>query len=149
MLLAPGLRRFCLLACGLAGFALGLPVRAQAELAAPPESVERLIVQYRAEALTAGRVVVAASDAASDGASRVARSAGLGRVSGLRYLKSVSPGLHVARFERAVSAAAAQAVIERMQADPAVVAVTVDTRLQPHAAFVDPYPYLPGSAYYQ
>lgn len=160
MLPAPGPRRFCLLAFGLAAAVLAQPVGAQAEgapgegaQAVPADAVERLIIRYRADAPATGRVTAASAsasaDPAADGAARVARSAGLGRVSGLRYLKSVSPGLHVARFDQAVSAAAAQAIVERMQADPAVAAVTVDTRLQAHAAFVDPYPYLLGSAHYQ
>lgn len=126
--------------CLLAVSALGVvPPAAATDPAAEP--VQRLIIQYRADTAATGRVQAARAvhDDPLSAAARVAHSAGLGRVAGLRYLKSVSPTVHVARLDDALSARDAQALLERLRADPAVLAVTVDQRLRRHAVPTDPF----------
>ncbi len=102
--------------------------------------VERLIIQYKddAPALNAS-VVMAQRDVRVSAAAAVTRSAGQAQAPGLRYLKSVSPRLHVARLDRALPVREAQVLMERLRADPAVASVTVDQRVRPHALPTDPY----------
>lgn len=103
--------------------------------------MQRLIIQYRADTAATGRVQTARSgrDDPAGSAARVAHSAGVVGVAGLHYLKSVSPTVHVARLDQALPARDAQALLERLRADPAVLAVTVDQRLRRHAVPTDPF----------
>lgn len=102
--------------------------------------VERLIIQYKddAPALNAS-VVMAQRDVRASAAAAVTRSAGQAQAPGLRYLKSVSPRLHVARLDRALPVLEAQVLMDRLRADPAVASVMVDRRVRPHALPTDPY----------
>jgi serine protease len=133
-----------LAAAGLLAQAAGpLPMQ---QAAAP---VERLIIQYKDDTPALNASVVAAQrDVRASAAAAVSRSAGQAQAPGLRYLKSVSPRLHVARLDRALPAPEAQALMDRLRADPAVAAVTVDQRVRPHAV-TDPYATAAVSPYYQ
>lgn len=108
---------------------------------APEAPVEQLIIQYQdngpAEARQAGAAALSAGR-------RVARSAAQAQVPGLHYLRSVSPRLHVARLDQALPADQAQALLQRLRADPAVVSVAVDRRVR--RATVPTDPYFAGSA---
>jgi serine protease len=117
--------------------AQGVGPETVSQTAAP---VERLIIQYKddAPALNAS-VVMAQRDFRASAAAAVTRSAGQAQAPGLRYLKSVSPRLHVARLDRALPAREAYALMERLRADPAVASVTADQRVWPHALPTDPY----------
>lgn len=103
---------------------------------APDAPVEQLIIQYQdngpAEARQAGAAALSAGR-------RVARSAVQAQVPGLRYLRSVSPRLHVARLDQALPADQAQALLQRLRADPAVVSVAVDRRVRRATVPTDPY----------
>lgn len=103
---------------------------------APDAPVEQLIIQYQdngpAEARQAGAAALSAGR-------RVARSAVQAQVPGLRYLRSVSPRLHVARLDQALPADQAQALLQRLRADPAVVSVAVDRRVRWATVPTDPY----------
>lgn len=127
--------------------AQGVGPESVSQTAAP---VERLIIQYKddAPALNAS-VVMAQRDVRASAAAAVTRSAGQAQAPGLRYIKSVSPRLHVARLDRALPAREAQALMERLRADPAVASVTADQRVRPHALPTDPYFSDTGSAYDQ
>lgn len=104
------------------------------------EPVQRLIIQYRDGVSPAGAsVVLAPRDPRVSAAAAVTRSAGQAQAPGLRYLKSVSPRLHVAQLDRALPASEAQALMDRLRADPAVASVMVDRRVRPHALPTDPY----------
>lgn len=108
----------------------------------PPaaEPVQRLIIQYKAGVPPASAsVVLAPRDARATAAAAVTRSAGQAQASGLRYLKSVSPRLHVAQLDRALPASEAQALMDRLRTDPAVASVTVDQRVRSHALPTDEY----------
>lgn len=138
------LRAGCLLPLGWSA-----AVSVQAQTA--PEPVERLIIQYRPEAQPAGRMVVEAGEPvrAAAAVARVSQSASLARITGLRYLKSVSPRLHVAQLDHPLPASQAQALVDRLMADPAVASVTVDRRLRSHALPTDLHYTLASSPYYQ
>lgn len=114
------------------------------------EPVQRLIIQYRDGVSPAGAsVVLAPRDPRVSAAAAVTRSAGQAQAPGLHYLKSVSPRLHVAQLDRPLPASEAQALMDRLRADPAVAAVMVDRRVRPHALPNDRYFADPRSAYFQ
>lgn len=125
------------------------PVRA---VPAAAEPVQQLIIRYRGVESRNDRAAAAsATDERAGAAERVSRSAERAQAWGMHYLKSVSPQLHVARLSRALPADEAQALIERLQADPAVASVTIDQRVRPHALSLptDPFFTTASSAYYQ
>lgn len=104
------------------------------------EPVQRLIIQYKdGGSPSSASVALAPRDARATAAAAVTRSAGQAQAPGLRYLKSVSPRLHVAQLDRALPASEAQVLMDRLRADPAVASVTVDQRVRPHALPTDPY----------
>lgn len=125
------------------------PVRA---VPAAAEPVQQLIIRYRVGEAQGDRAAAAsASDERAGAAERVSRSAERAQAWGMHYLKSVSPQLHVARLSRALPADEARALIERLQADPAVASVTIDQRVRPHALPLptDPFFTTASSGYYQ
>jgi len=125
------------------------PVRA---VPAAAEPVQQLIIRYRVREAQSDRAAAAsATDERAAAAERVSRSAERAQAWGMHYLKSVSPQLHVARLSRALPADEAQALIERLKADPAVASVTIDQRVRPHALPLptDPYFTSASSGYYQ
>lgn len=104
------------------------------------EPVQRLIIQYKdGGSPSSASVALAPRDARATAAAAVTRSASQAQAPGLRYLKSVSPRLHVAQLDRALPASEAQMLMDRLRADPAVASVTVDQRVRPHALPTDPY----------
>ncbi len=125
------------------------PVRA---VPAAAEPVQQLIIRYRGvDSRNDQAAAASATDERAGAAQRVSRSAERAQAWGMHYLKSVSPQLHVARLSRAVPADEAQALIERLQADPAVASVTIDQRVRPHALSLptDPFFTTASSGYYQ
>lgn len=125
------------------------PVRA---VPAAAEPVQQLIIRYRVGEAQGDRAAAAsATDERAVAAERVSRSAERAQAWGMHYLKSVSPQLHVARLSRALPADEARALIERLQADPAVASVTIDQRIRPHAPPLptDPFFSTASSGYYQ
>lgn len=134
---------------------LALPVVAGTKWGAAPRlrqvhdaRVEQLIIQYHDNGQSGDRQAGAAGTAAPSAGSRVARSAALAEVSGLRYLRSVSPRLHVVRLDQALPADQAQALLQRLRADPAVLSVAVDRRVRRASVPTDPY-FVGPSARYQ
>lgn len=114
------------------------------------EPVQRLIIRYRAEALKTERVAATSTaDERATAAAQVARSAERAQAGGVRYLKSVSSQQHVVRLDRAVTQAEAQALLDRLQADPEVEAVAVDRLLRPHALTVPTDPYFTSAGPYR
>lgn len=113
--------------------------------------VERLIIQYRAGAQDRRGSVVAAGarDAQATASALVSQTAGRALAPGLRYVKSVSPRLHVAQLDRALPPAEAEALLQRLRSDPAVQSVVIDRRLQRHALPTDPYVTGSVSPYFQ
>ena len=106
---------------------------------AEPANVQRLLIRYRT-GIKMGAAASAAGDTErAQAAAQVARSAGLAGESRMHYLKSVSPSLHVATLDQPVSAAEARAMMQRLQADPAVLDVMIDQRAKPHLVPNDPY----------
>lgn len=125
------------------------PVRA---VHAAAEPVQQLIIRYRVGEAQGDRAAAAsATDERAVAAERVSRSAERAQAWGMHYLKSVSPQLHVARLSRALPADEARALIEQLQADPAVASVTIDQRVRPHALPLptDPFFTTASSGYYQ
>lgn len=125
------------------------PVRA---VPAAAEPVQQLIIRYRVGEAKGDRAAAAsATDERAGAAERVSRSAERAQAWGMHYLKSVSPQLHVARLSRALPADEAKALMERLQADPAVASVTIDQRVRPHALLspTDPFFSTASSGYYQ
>lgn len=125
------------------------PVRA---VPAAAEPVQQLIIRYRVGEAQGDRAAAAsATDERAGAAERVSRSAERAQAWGMHYLKSVSPQLHVARLSRALPADEAKALMERLQADPAVASVTIDQRVRPHALLspTDPFFSTASSGYYQ
>lgn len=125
------------------------PVRA---VPAAAEPVQQLIIRYRVGEAQGDRAAAASATAErATAAERVSRSAERAQAWGMHYLKSVSPQLHVARLSRALPADEAQALMERLQADPAVESVTIDQRVRPHALPLptDPFFSTASSGYYQ
>ena len=140
---------------GLLAQAAGLNAgRPSAPAFASPTStapVDRLIIQYKAGVQPRSTSVVsaAARDAQASAAALVSQSAELALAPGLRYLKSVSPRLHVAQLDRALPAGEAEALLQRLRSDPGVASVVIDRRLQRHDLPVDPYVTSPVSSSYQ
>ena len=116
----------------------GTVTAASAPATARPEPVSRLIIRYR------DGIKGAATGAASPGAERaeaqavVSRSAARAGALPLQYLKSISPQMQVVALDQPVSADEAQALMQRLRADPAVLDVMVDQRVRPHAVPNDP-----------
>jgi serine protease len=116
----------------------GAAAPASAPAAGKPEPVSRLIIRYR------DGIKGSAVGAATPGAERaeaqavVARSAARAGAPPLQYLKSVSPQMQVVALDQPISAAEAQALMQRLRADPAVLDVVVDQRVRPHAVPNDP-----------
>ena len=102
------------------------------------ESVRRLIIRYR------DGVKSSAADGAAPGAERAEAQALVGRSAAragalpLHYLKSISPRLQVVALDQPVSADEAQALMQRLRADPTVLDVVVDQRVRLHAVPNDP-----------
>ncbi|WP_291009755.1 S8 family serine peptidase [Hydrogenophaga sp.] len=106
---------------------------------AEPASVQRLLIRYRT-GIKMGAAAAAAGDTEhAQAAVQVTRSASLAGERKMHYLKSVSPSLHVATLEQPVSVAEARAMMQRLQADPAVLDVMIDQRAKPHLVPNDPY----------
>ena len=116
----------------------GAATTASAPATAKPEPVIRLIIRYR------DGIKGAAPGTAAPGAERaeaqavVSRSAARAGALPLQYLKSISPQVQVVALDQPVSAAEAQALMQRLQADPAVLDVMVDQRVRKHAVPNDP-----------
>ncbi len=134
-------RRVRAAALGLLCGALVLPALAGSKLGTAPQvrsaadaSVTQLIIQYK----DADPALVRPA-AAPEAGGRVARSAEQAGTPGLRYLRSVSPRLHVARLDQALPADQAQALLQRLRADPAVASVAVDRRVRRSTVSTDPY----------
>ena len=106
--------------------------------AAEPANVQRLLIRYRT-GIKMGAAAGAAGDTErAQAAAQVMRSANLAGEGRMRYLKSVSPSLHVAVLDQPISGPEAQAMMQRLQADPAVLDVTIDRRAKPHLVPNDP-----------
>ena len=105
---------------------------------ATSEPVSRLIIRYRdgIKAAAAGRAAPGTERAQAQ--ALVMRSAERAGGLPLRYLKSVSPRLQVAALDQPASADQAQALMQRLRADPAVLDVMVDQRVRAHAVPNDP-----------
>lgn len=105
---------------------------------ATPERVSRLIIRYREG------IAPVASGQTAPGAERaqaqalVARSAERAGRLPLQFLKSVSSRVQVVALDQSVSPEQAQAMVLRLQADPAVLDVMVDQRVRAHAVPNDP-----------
>ena len=116
----------------------GAATAASAPATVKPEPVSRLIIRYR------DGIKGAATGTAAPGAERaeaqavVSRSAARAGALPLQYLKSISPQIQVVALDQPVSAAEAQALMQRLQADPAVLDVMADQRVRPHAVPNDP-----------
>lgn len=130
-----GLLACVALTASAAGTKTGLPVPDSVVEEAP---VGRLIIRYREGVKLAGQGSATAVTERLDAASAVTRSAALGSVDGVRYLKSVSARLHVVTLDQPVDAAQAQALMQRLRTDPAVEEVLVDLRVRPHFIPADP-----------
>ena len=103
------------------------------------EPVQRLMIQYKDDSTVSARAAKAADpDLSAAAARQVARTASRVGTGRLRYLKSVSAGVHVAALDQALPEAEAKLLMERMREDPAVAAVVIDRRVRPHAVS-DPY----------
>lgn len=103
------------------------------------EPVQRLMIQYKDDSTVSARAAKAADpDLSAAAARQVARTASRVGTGRLRYLKSVSAGVHVAALDQALPEAEAKLLMERLREDPAVAAVVIDRRVRPHAVS-DPY----------
>jgi serine protease len=105
---------------------------------AQPEPVSRLIVRYRDGIKGPAAGVTTPSAERAEAQAVVSRSAARAGALPLQYLKSVSPSVQVVALDQPVSAAEAQALMQRLRADPAVLDVMVDQRVRPHAVPNDP-----------
>jgi serine protease len=106
--------------------------------AVQPKPLSRLIIRYRdgIKGAAAGGTTPAAERAEAQAV--VSRSAARAGALPLQYLKSVSPQMQVVALDQPVSAAEAQALMQRLRVDPAVLDVMVDQRVRPHAVPNDP-----------
>lgn len=146
-LLHPSLRPRHWLAAALLGLCLSAvasPKTTKATLnpvavvpVAAPASVQRLLIRYRT-GIKMGAAAAASHTERAQAAAQVDRSASLAGEGKMRYLKSVSPNLHVVTLDTPVSAAEAQAMMQRLSADPAVLDVMIDQRAKPHLMPNDP-----------
>lgn len=132
----------------LAGQPKAGPLSALAAESPAAQPVERLMIQYKLDAKLPGASAASPQDGRATAAARVAQSAGLAQAPGLRFLRSVAPQLHVAGLDQPLSADQAQALVERLRADPAVAAVEIDRRVRPHAV-TDPFFLNPASSHPQ
>ncbi len=113
-------------------------VAASAPVATQPPLVSRLIVRYR-DAIKGPVVGAAAPDAErAEAQAVVSRSAARAGALPMRYLKSISPRVQVVALDQPVSADDAQALMQRLRADPNVLDVMVDQRVRAHAVPNDP-----------
>ncbi len=103
-----------------------------------PEPPTRLIVRYKSGVKMAGQGGVTPATERHEAAMRVARTAHLAGVAELRYLKSVSPTLHVVLLPDALTVEEARAAMQRLRQDDGVADVTVDHRVKPHLVPNDP-----------
>lgn len=106
--------------------------------AAADQPVVRLIIQYKAGGKLAGQGGVTAATQRHVAAAQVQRSAAAAGATELRYLKSVSAGMHVVALPGPLASADARALMEKLQADPAVDFVVPDVRMRRHAVPNDP-----------
>ena len=129
----------CLVAAA-AGPNTGGTTRAAAALQSPvsPEPPKRLIVRYKSGVKMVGQGGVTPAIEWHEAAMRVARTAHLSGVPELRYLKSVSPTLHVVLLPDALTAEEARAAMQRLRQDDGVAEVAVDHRVKPHLVPNDP-----------
>jgi serine protease len=97
------------------------------------EPVSRLIIRYRDDARSALLARTTPGPDRVEAQARVMRSAQRAGALPLHFLKSVSPRMQVAALDQAVSADQAQALMQRLRADPAVLDVMVDQRVRAHA----------------
>lgn len=111
---------------------------ASAPAGAQPEPVSRLIIRYRdgIKGSAAGSATPSAERAEAQAV--VSRSAARAGALAMHYLKSVSPQMQVVALDQPLSANEAQALMQRLRADPAVLDVMVDQRVRPHAIPNDP-----------
>jgi len=136
-LLGVALLSLCLsaVAAPKSGKATANPIASPLAEAAP---VSRLIIRYRTDVKMGTAAASASGPERAQAMARVARSAGLAGEGRLHFLKSVSPSLQVVALDQPMSASQAQALVQRLQADPAVLDVMVDQRVRPHAVPNDP-----------
>lgn len=106
--------------------------------AAADQPVVRLIIQYKAGGKPEGQGGVTAATQRHVAAAQVQRSAAAAGATELRYLKSVSAGMHVVALPGPLASADARALMEKLQADPAVDFVVPDVRMRRHAVPNDP-----------
>jgi serine protease len=139
----PALLGAALLGLCLSAVAAPKTGKAPAHVVAVPTAeargVQRFIIRYRTGIKMGGQGAAAPDAERAQAAAQVARSAGLAGESRMHYLKSVSPSLHVATLDQPVTPAEAQALVQRLQVDPAVIDAMVDQRAKPHAVPNDPY----------
>jgi serine protease len=100
--------------------------------------VSRLMIRYRSSVKLAGQGGATPATERLEAAAVVARTASLAGQGNLHYLKSVSASLHVATLDQAVSPVDAAALMQRLRADPAVLAVEIDRRVKAHFVPNDP-----------
>jgi serine protease len=116
----------------------GAATAASAPAAVKPEPVSRLIIRYR-DGIKGAAVGVATPGAErAEAQAVVSRSAARAGAPPLQYLKSISPQMQVVALDQSISAAEAQALMQRLRADPAVLDVMVDLRARKHAVPNDP-----------
>lgn len=99
-----------------------------------PEQVSRLIIRYRDGIKGAAAGSATPSTERAEAQAVVSRSAVRAGVPSMRYIKSVSPSVQVVALDQPVSAAEAQAMVLRLQADPAVLDAMVDQRARPRGS---------------
>ena len=121
-----------------AGLPPGSPLPATSAASVREAPVGRLIIRYRHSIQLAGQGKATAASERVDAAAVVDRSARLAGAGGLHFLKSVSARMHVASLDQSVTPAQAQALMQRLRADPAVEEVLIDERAQPHLVPNDP-----------
>ena len=136
-LLGVALLSLCLgaVAAPKTGKAPANPVATQLAEAAP---VSRLIIRYRTGIKLGTAAVAAGATERAQAAAQMERSANLAGEGRMHYLKSVSSSLHVAALDQPMPAAEAQALMQRLRSDPAVLDVMVDQRVKPHLVPNDP-----------
>lgn len=102
------------------------------------QPVVRLIIQYKADVKLAGQGGAAVTTTRQAAAAQVQRSAKAAGANELRYLKSVSAGMHVATLANPLAATEARAMIQKLQSDPAIEFVVPDVRVRRHSVPNDP-----------
>ena len=104
----------------------------------PTEPVQQLIIRYREGIKGAATGGTSLGTERAEAQSAVSRSAEHAGALPLRYLKSVSPRVLVVALDEPVSPDKAQALMQRLRTDPAVLDVMADQRVRPHALPNDP-----------